>query len=142
MARKPTRKAPQPAIDMPVAPVVNAERGEHELELDSATYRLRPSFSAIVAIERKCESSLIELASFASVGRLSLDRLGIIAAEFIRAGAEAGDSLTRNVKAEKIAELIYVEGVPKITAKLTIALLDAVTGGVDAEGNAKAATAN
>lgn len=119
----------------------NPDRGEHQLVLAAQRYRLRPSHQAIVAIERKAERSLLELVRLGNAGGLSLERLGIIAAELIRAGAEKGDTMTQAVSAERIGELIFDEGVHKAMAALTLCLLDAASGGRTASGEAKAPAA-
>ena len=117
----------------------NPERGEHELVLAGVTYLLRPSFAANVAIERKTDKSLLGLVQLGNAGNLTLTQIGVIASEWIKAGA--ADDLTRRVSADRIAELAYEEGLPTVTSRLTLCLIDAVTGGRDAEGNAKAVAA-
>lgn len=116
-----------------------AERGEHELVLAGVSYRLRPSHQAMRNIEAKTERSSLELVRMGNVGALSLDHLGTVAAELIRAGAE--DELTRAVSADRIGELIYEQGVAGVTFRLTAVLADAVSGGRKASGEAKAAPA-
>lgn len=116
-------------------PAAIAERGEHELTLAGVAYRLRPSRAAIRAIETKTGKSALALVRLGNTGDLTTDQLGVIAAELIRAGGE--DAITRAVDAERIGDLIYEEGLPFITSRLTLCLLDATTGGRDAEGNAK-----
>lgn len=127
--------APHPLADQPAA---NPDRGEHQLTLAGVTYRLRPSHAAMQAIEQKTERSLLALLRMAHTGDLTLDQVGEIAAELIRAGAGEHDVVTRHVGAKRIGELIYEEGLPRTMARLTICLADAVSGGRDAEGNAKA----
>lgn len=116
-----------------------AERGEHMLDLAGVSYRLRPSHQAMRAIEAKTERSSLELVRMGNVGALSLDQLGAIAAELIRAGAE--DEMGRAVHADRIGELIYEQGVAGVTFRLTAVLADAVSGGRKASGEAKAAAA-
>lgn len=119
----------------------NPERGEHELVLAGRSYRLRPSHTAIVAIEEATGKAAITLYGLSGAGALPLRQMGIVAAEFIRAGAAEGDEMTRAVSAERIGELIYEEGVARVTARLTTCLMDAVSGGCTASGEAKAAPA-
>lgn len=119
--------------------VANADRGEHELTLAGRTYLLRPSYTAIKAIETQTGASIVVLARRGNLGDLMLEQVGIIASEMIRAGAKS--EMTRNVSAERIAELCYEEGLPHVTARLTLALIDAATGGRTASGEAKAAEA-
>ncbi|WP_230630699.1 gene transfer agent family protein [Sphingomonas sp. Leaf37] len=128
----------RPAGDQPTA---NAERGEHELTLAGTLYRLRPSHSALKAIEKKTERATLSLVRLGNTGDLTLGQMGIIAAELIRAGADRDDRFTRNISAERIEELIFEEGLPHATSRLTLCLLDAATGGRDASGDVKAAEA-
>jgi hypothetical protein len=128
--------APHSLADQPAA---NADRGEHELTLAGVTYRLRPSHAALRAIETKTERSLLALLRMSSVGDLTLDQVGEVASELIRAGADEADLITRHVGAKRISELCLEEGLPRIMARLSICLADAASGGRDAEGNAKAA---
>jgi len=120
----------------------NPHRGEHELELGGVTYLLRPSFSAISTIEQKTERTTLELLRMGNAGALPLAIAGTIAAELIRAGADAKDELTKRVSAGKISELIYEHGIGKVVARLTLCLLDAATGGRTAQGEARAVAPN
>jgi hypothetical protein len=117
----------------------NSQRGEHELVLAGKRYRLRPSISALAAIEEETGKSVIALVRLSGIGELSIKQLGIIGAELIRAGADQADSMTRAVNPEKIAELIFEEGLPQAQAKFSICLLDAAQGGRKSTGEAKAA---
>jgi hypothetical protein len=131
-ARRPTR--PKAAAS------ANPQRGEHTLTLARTTYVLRPSFEACRAIEEALGASLIELAREANKMALSLDQLGTICAELIRAGARPGDAMTRAVAVERIAELIFEEGQSGVLPVVTLVLLDAITGGRTASGEVKAVT--
>ena len=113
----------------------NPERGEHELTLGGKTYVLRPSYAAIVQVEKKTGQSLLSLVKLGGRSELTAEQIGIIGAEFIRAGAT--DEFTRRVNPEKIGELAFEDGIPSVTAKLTLVLLDAATGGRTASGEAK-----
>lgn len=117
----------------------NPDRGEHEIELAGIRYCLRPSHAAMRAIEDATERSTLDLFRAGNTGSLSIETLGIIAAELIRAGAE--DELTRQVNADRISELIFEEGLHKAMARLTLCLIDAASGGRTASGEAKAALA-
>lgn len=119
----------------------NAERGEHEIMLAAKTYRLRPSHTALKAIEQETGKPVLALVRLGNTGELTLEQLGVIAAELIRAGAEERDEMTRGVNAERIEELIFEDGLPKVQSCLTLCLLDAATGGRDCSGNPKAAPA-
>lgn len=113
----------------------NPERGEHELTLDGRTFKLRPSYAAIVQIEKKTGYSLLALVKRGSAADISAEQVGIIAAELIRAGAT--DDMTRRVNADRIAEMAFEEGLPPVIARLTLCLVDAATGGRTAAGEAK-----
>ena len=126
------------AEDAAAAVDANPERGEHELPLGGRTYRLRPSYSAIAAIERKSERALPELIRMGNTGGMPLSVAGVVAAELVRAGAAEEDALTKKVSAEKMAELIFEQGIPGAIARLTLGLLDAATGGRKASGEVRA----
>ena len=119
----------------------NPERGEHALTLAGVTYRLRPSFEAVQALEDDLGLSLLEMLRKANSGALKLAEKGVIAAEMIRAGAPDGDEgdLIRAVSAERIAELIYEEGGGAVDAVLVLLLADAQLGGRTTAGEAKPA---
>lgn len=129
------RAAATPALQPPA----NPDRGEHELALAGETYRLRPSRQAIRACESQTGLSLLALVRLGNTGELTVDQLGAIACQLIRAGAE--DELARNVDADRLADLIFEEGIVGITSRLTSALCDAALGGRRASGEAKATTA-
>jgi hypothetical protein len=116
----------------------NADRGEHEIILAGTTYLLRPSFAACAAIEEELGKSLIEVMRAANMMSLNYFEIGICLAEFIRAGAS--DDLSRNVAADRIAELVFEEGSASAMARLTLILADTIGGGRDVEGNVKAPT--
>ena len=116
-------------------------RGESTLTLDGMPYRLRPSREAIAIIEDETGYALLELVRLGNTGGIPIDSLGVIAAEFIKAGAEPTDEATKHVGAKQIADLIYEAGVMKVQAALTMVLLGAATGGRTVLGEAKAATA-
>lgn len=119
----------------------NPERGEHEIVLAGKTYRLRPSHSALSAIERETGQSTLALLRLGNAGELTLEQLGKVGVQLIHAGAEKQDTLTRALDAQRIEELIFEEGLPQAQARITMCLLDAATGGRTASGEAKAAPA-
>lgn len=134
-----TRKAPGARRARPAAKA-NAARGEFELVLAGKTYCLRPSYAAQVAIEEALDQSMIELLRRANMCALQLGELGVVVGAYIRAGAEEADKITRAVADERIAELIYEEGVTAVYPVLTLLLAAAVTGGRTSSGEAKAVT--
>ena len=114
----------------------NPSRGEHELTLAGISYVLRPSFAACSEIENTLDMSLIEVFRVANTMSLTYEQIGVILAALIRAGAQ--DDLTRNVNAERLAELVFEDGVGKAVAVLIFVLADAISGGRDVSGEAKA----
>ncbi len=120
----------------------NAARGEFELTLAGKTYCLRPSYGAQVAIEEALDQSMIELLRRANACALQLSELGVVVAAYIRAGAAEDDKMTRAVNDDRIAELIYEEGVTAVYPVLTLLLAAAVSGGRTSSGEAKAVTAS
>lgn len=120
----------------------NAARGEFELTLAGKAYCLRPSYGAQVAIEEALDQSMIELLRRANMCALQLAELGVVVAAYIRAGAAEDDKMTRAVNDERIAELIYEEGVTAVYPVLTLLLAAAVSGGHTSSGEAKAVTAS
>lgn len=135
-SRAVTPEAAEPAV---VQPVANPSRGEHTVTLLGTQYRLRPTRAAVRAIEERTGKSVLELVRIGDAGGLHLAQLGIIAAQLVHAGAE--DDLTRMITAERFEDLIYETGVTGPTARFTLCLLDAATGGRTASGNAQAAAA-
>jgi hypothetical protein len=84
--------------------------GEIEIELEGVAYRLRPSFQAIREIEQALGHSILEVASAAETGKMSLDDAGVVVAACIRAEAKAnGDTALATIKPARAAELIYGE---------------------------------
>ena len=63
----------------------NEERGEIDLVLDGQRFVLRPSYVAMVAMEKKCGRPLIELATLAEQGLLTQEAQAIVVTELIRA---------------------------------------------------------
>ena len=138
--KKPAAPRRAPRLDPPVIqPTANSVVGEHELKLGAVTYRLRPSREALKAIESRTRTPVLKLSLLGDAADLTIEQLGIIAEELIRAGAE--DEATRYVGADRLEELIIEESMARVTGRLTFCLSDACTGGRTSEGNAKAATA-
>jgi hypothetical protein len=145
MARKPStprksraRSGPAPKAETPEAPAVaNAYRGEHTLDLGGKTYKLRPTYDAIVEMEDGTGLSLVDLTRRADRHGLKLGEAAKVATALIKAGAS--DPLTAAVSAERIGELIYEQGLISVVIRLTLCLGEAVGGGRTATGEAKAA---
>ena len=117
-------------------------RGHITLPVDGTEYVLRPSFEAIVSIERQLGRSLFDLAGDSTQGRLSFEDMGVIASEMMRAYGKSNPedplaSSYRGAKAERLSELIYEAGGPRICARITVLLMGALTGGYTASGEVK-----
>ncbi|WBO23930.1 GTA-gp10 family protein [Sphingomonas abietis] len=136
MAKSPRSK---PVAKAPGASKANKARGEHEIVLDGVTYLLRPAHSALKLIEQQTGHAILALVQLGSAGELTIELLGIIASELIRAGAK--DEATQHVGAERIEELIIEAGIPHAAAVLVVCLTDAATGGRTASGEVKATSA-
>lgn len=142
MARSPAkgRVAAAPQVEDPAAPVhANPHRGEHLLQLAGVTYKLRPSYEAIIEMEEATGLSLTELTGKADRHGLKVPEVAKIAAALIRGGAE--DPLTRAVSADLLGPQIYEQGVISVVIRVTLCLSDAVGGGRTASGEVKAAVA-
>ena len=117
-------------------------RGEVTLPLDGQEYQLRPSREAIMNIERSLGRSLFELTDAARSHSLSIEEMAAITAEMMRAYARSHPddpllSSYQGAKPERLAELIFEAGPMMIQPRITVVLLSALTGGVDASGEAK-----
>ncbi len=127
------------------APPEANERGEVTLKLEGVEYHLRPSREAISAIERQLRP-LTALHADAQRYELTLEEMAIIAAEMMRAYGKShpDDPLVtdyRGAKPERLADLIFEVGAPRICVRLLVVLTAALTGGVTAAGELKAQTA-
>ncbi|WP_129586364.1 hypothetical protein [Sphingomonas montana] len=113
-------------------------RGEAVLTLADTEYPLRPSFEAIVAFERATGMTRYQLADAANSNALTLETMGVVAAELIRAHAKANeDADMARVRPERIAQLIYEAGSFGISLQLALVLMRAAGGGYTIEGEAK-----
>lgn len=129
----------------------NALRGEIDLELEGQSYVLRPSYQAIIAMEKKTGRSLIELASLAEQSMLDQGTQAIVTTELIRAwgrsiqideyasGAEkAVATAAKAANVETIGELLFSVGVLSVQPRIAIVLGLALTGGCLPSGEMKA----
>ncbi len=117
-------------------------RGQIAIELEGQKYMLRPSFEAINAIELQTGRSLYDLAGEGTTGRMKAETMGLIVAELMRAHGKANPedplaSTYNGAKAQRIAELIYEEGVPYLIPPIVAVLIGALTGGYTASGEVK-----
>jgi hypothetical protein len=91
----------------------NPERGEVEVTLDGKTYVMRPSWEALVAIERAiAPRTIIQLVAQYETRALSAEEIALIVTEGIRAyGKAEKDKLLQMYSVEKVGELLYESGV-------------------------------
>jgi Phage tail tube protein, GTA-gp10 len=82
------------------AKTANPERGEVALTLDGRGFVLRPSLTAVQAIEQQAGCGLLKLFERLRAGELTTQQLAIILCEGLRAGGE-GATLP------KVAEMLY-----------------------------------
>jgi hypothetical protein len=128
----------------------NELRGEVDIVLDGQRYVLRPSYTAIVAMEKKAGKPLLELASLAEQGLLTQEAQAIVATELVRAwgrglvldeysSAEDRSTATaaKGVNPEAMGELLYSVGAMAVQPRLAIVLGMALTGGCLPSGEAK-----
>jgi len=126
-----------PSLD-PEADLANEHRGEVDLVLNETRFVLRPSHSAMVAIEKRTGKSCLALATLTADGQLTLADATTITVECIKAwGSQVGDQVAANVDAERIGELIHEYGLMRVVLRLELVLLSAVTGGCKADGTPK-----
>lgn len=117
------------------------DRGQLSVKLD-AEYVLRPSQEAVMEAEKLTGLPLFDLASLAANNRMSLDHMSVVVGCFMRAHGKAhpedpNKSSYLGAKAERLSELIYEAGMPRIMAGLAILLAGAISGGYTASGEAK-----
>lgn len=110
----------------------NNLRGELTITLEGVEYPLRPSFTAIVAIEDKSGKSLQELAIAADGGGLSLQQMAVIVVEAMSAyGRANGRNDLVGWKYERVAELLFDAGLMIVQPRIALLLAMALTGGHD-----------
>ncbi|KKI17498.1 GTA-gp10 family protein [Sphingomonas sp. Ag1] len=130
----------------------NEIRGEVDLVLEGQRFVLRPSYTAIVAMEKKTGAPLMQLAQLAEAGALSQETQAIVVTELVRAWgrglvvdeyASAADkaiaSSARGANVDTIGELLYPVGVMAVQPRIALVLGLALTGGCLPSGEAKAA---
>ncbi|HEX7742279.1 MAG TPA: GTA-gp10 family protein, partial [Sphingobium sp.] len=117
-------------------------RGEVDLVLEGQAYVLRPSYQAIVAMEKKTGKPLVELAALAEQCVLAQDVQAIVTTELIRAWgrslqvdeyATAAERVlatsARGANPDTIGEMLYAVGPLAVQPRLAMVLGLAATGG-------------
>jgi hypothetical protein len=128
----------------------NEFRGEVDLVLEGQRFVLRPSYTAIVAMEKKTGKSLVELATSAEQCALSQDTQAIVVTELVRAwGRELADNeyataaekavftAARGANPDSIGELLYPVGVLAVQPRISVVLGLALSGGCLPSGEMK-----
>lgn len=128
----------------------NELRGEIDLVLDGQRFVLRPSYTAVVAMEKKAGKSLMELATLAEQGLMPQETQATVVTELMRAwgrGLALDEYATAEDKAiataakganpDSIGELLYPVGVMAVQPRVAIVLGMALTGGCLPSGEAK-----
>ena len=120
----------------------NALRGEVSIELEGVAYVLRPSYEAIIEIERATDDTLVSLAQSGLSFTMSLAKAAIVATEFIKAhGRHVNDPAMARFNAKAVGELIYEAGLYRICAILGAVLSGAASGAYTPLGELKATEA-
>ncbi|KQO51409.1 hypothetical protein [Sphingomonas sp. Leaf257] len=129
----------------------NAVRGEVDLVLDGQSFVLRPSYTAIVAMEKKTGLALLQLTQLAEQGVLTQEAQAIVVTELVRgwgreqvldeyssASERSRVTAHKGVNVDTIAELLFPVGVMAVQPRIAIVLGLAATGGCLPSGEAKA----
>lgn len=94
---------------------------------------MRPSYEAMLAIERQTGKTLLQLASGVALGRsggVSLGDAAIIVTEGIKAaGKDRDDPMKRAISRDRIGEMIYSSGYLKALGAIEDFLVNALNGG-------------
>lgn len=128
----------------------NELRGEVDIVLDGQRFILRPSYTAILAIERKAGKPLLELAALAEQSMLTQEAQAIVVTELVRAwgrglvldeysSAEEKSIATtaKAANAESMGELLFSVGAMAVQPRVAIVLGAALTGGCLPTGELK-----
>lgn len=129
----------------------NAVRGEVDLVLDGRSFVLRPSYTAVVAMEKKTGCALLQLTQLAEQGVLNQETQAIVVTELVRAWgreqnpdeyASAAErtrvNVAKSVNVDTMGELLFSVGVMAVQPRIAIVLGLAATGGCLPSGEVKA----
>jgi hypothetical protein len=119
--------------------VANALRGEATIDLDGATFTMRPTYEAIVAVEAATGSTIGTMAMAGANMRLPLGWVAIVVTEFVRASGKAtGNQVAANLSVERVGGLIMDSSIVGASLAVAQVMSDAVSGKYTASGEAKA----
>jgi len=129
----------------------NALRGEVDLVLEGQSFVLRPSYTAIIAMEQKTGLPLINLAQLAEQGALTQEAQAIVVTELVRAwgreavldeyapaSEKAALASAKHANVDSIGLLLFDVGVLAVQPRIQIVLGLALTGGCLPSGEPKA----
>lgn len=113
--------------------MANPQRGEVLITFAGTEYTLTPTYQALVEIERMTGLKIVEIARQLMSGSVGIqDAVAIVTAGMKASGEPA--------IADKVGEMIFEEGLIKVSPLLVEFLNNALTGGEEAEpGEDKAA---
>lgn len=121
--------------------VANEERGEIDIVLEGQRFVLRPSYEAVLVVERKLGKGLMLLAADADAQTMPLDEAKVVATAFIVAWGRATDNVSaRAVTQDNVGRLIYDAGYLALLPRIAHVLSLAATGGCLPSGELKAPT--
>lgn len=112
--------------------IANEERGEVEVQLEGDKPRpLRPSYEAIIAIERDLDTTLQSLtARSVTIAFLTIEEIGTILYHgMVAAGKDRNDSMLKSVSPDKLKRMAYETGVTNLHAPIGTFLRNALSGG-------------
>jgi hypothetical protein len=129
----------------------NAVRGEVDLVLDGRSFVLRPSYTAVIAMEKKTGMALLQLTQLAEQGALTQEAQAIVVTELVRAWGREQDldeyasatdrsrvTVAKSANVDTIGELLFPVGVMAVQPRVAIVLGLAATGGCLPSGELKA----
>lgn len=111
--------------------MINSERGEVAITLEGTEYPMRPSYEAMLAIEKETGCSLenLFLRATAPGAGLFLTEKAIIVTEAVKAaGVDRKDKMLQQWNQEKVGRLLFASGLSTRAAIQTV-LENMITGG-------------
>src|SRR5688500_1415696 len=103
----------------------NGLRGEVDVTFEGERFVLRPSYEAIIAFEDGTGKGLIQLATAAADGELTLREAACITTQCVRAwGKQTEQPSIVAINEGRIAELILEAGLMNVTLRLSLLLMN------------------
>ena len=114
--------------------MANKERGEVAVSIGGKDYILRPSFSALVEIERRTGQTILEIATNLSAARIGVADLVAVLFSAIKAGQ------TDWPEYDVLGEMVVKAGVAELIGPVGGFIVSALNGGQETNaGNGRAA---